>query len=189
MRKVIAFRAFNGRLFEDEQKCYEYEQELALYPKVKRLEFHSKPLVLTDGRKVPLNIYKYVTEVQERPNSQKETDTEYVVDDKYRFKGLSTDLDIDLMSGNLRLNGIHTSNWRNAARLFAEMIIDGESLDDKSIRLSISKLNLLNREIKELPCKTDLQVKVLQKNQKWEISNPAWRTGIIPPYIFTIERI
>lgn len=188
MRKVIAFKAFNGRLFESQQECYEYEQELAQYPKVNRQEYHARPVQLDDGRKVPVDIYKYVTDIQERPN-QRRTEIYYIVGSKYRFEGATVDLDIDLMTGNLKLGEFSTDDWRKAARFFAERIIKGENLNDKTIKSYVTRINLLNRKVRELPCKTDLCVKVISRDKKWEISNPAWRTGIIAPYIFSIELV
>ena len=35
MEKVIAYKAFNGRLFDTEEKCLAYEKKMSQYPKVK----------------------------------------------------------------------------------------------------------------------------------------------------------
>lgn len=34
MEKVIAYKAFNGRLFDTEEKCLAYEKKMSQYPKV-----------------------------------------------------------------------------------------------------------------------------------------------------------
>ena len=35
MEKVITYKAFNGRLFDTEEKCLAYEKKMSQYPKVK----------------------------------------------------------------------------------------------------------------------------------------------------------
>ena len=35
MEKVIAYKAFNGRLFDTEEKCLAYEKKMSQYPKVR----------------------------------------------------------------------------------------------------------------------------------------------------------
>lgn len=67
MEKVFAYKAFNGKLFDTEEKCLAYEHKLAQYPKIK-----VKRDTMIVG-KLDLVCVTY----QEKPSSQRYTHTYY----------------------------------------------------------------------------------------------------------------
>lgn len=88
MKKIIAFKAENGRLFESEQKCLAYEEVLRAYPKVdEAIEYGT----CTEGQ--PLNVKiltfdrvaKHTITTQRAPRARKVKEVFFVIDGKYKM--------------------------------------------------------------------------------------------------------
>ena len=183
MEQVIAYKAFNGRLFDTEDKCIAYEKKMSQYPKIK--ETITKAADIYDSRNgfgfyVPVDIYKHIIETTEKPSSSKKVKIFYIVGGKYKFKDVHGKHNSSLMNGGTFVT--HNPKWYTACRYFAEKIILGEELTDKFMQDEINEINLSNGVDR-------LNLKVITPNKKWEIDNPRWVTGAVAPYTFIIEKI
>lgn len=181
MEKIIAYKSFNGRLFETEEKCLAYEKKLSEYPKVKESVVKACPSYVVGGTYEDIDILRYTTETREKPSSRKKIDRYYIVSGKYKFIDLHNQHNASVMDGTLFQNGKVSMNWYLAFRHFAEQILLGNELTDDFVKTEVDAINEENQ--------LKLEVNVIEPNKKWEIDNPSWKSGIIAPYTFTIEKI
>ena len=181
MEKIIAYKSFNGRLFETEEKCLAYEKKLSEYPKVKESVVKALPSYVVGGTYEDIDILRYTIETREKPHTKKKIERYYIVGGKYKFSDLHNQHDISVMGGIVFQNGKVTMNWYLAFRHFAEQILLGNELTDDFVKAEVEAINEENR--------IKLEVNVIEKNKKWEIDNPSWKSGITAPYTFTIEKI
>ena len=183
MEQVIAYKAFNGRLFDTEDKCIAYEKKLSQYPKVKETTIKADDGYITNkvghGEYVSTDIVKHVIETWEKPSSQKNTEVFYIVGGKYKFIDIYGKHGASLMSGST--NKDTSTEWYLGAKHFAELILKGKELTDEFIQNDINMMNEINY--------MKFTMNVIEPNKKWEIDNPEWKTGKIAPYTFTIEKI
>ena len=185
MEEVRAYKANNGRLFEDKDKCLAYEKKLAKYPKVKETLITAQPYMTSEWN-VDVPIVKHIIEIQNKPSSPRKVEVYYIVGEHYKFIGITTNLDKDLMSGNFFKDGKPSTDCITLARSFAEEIINGNVLDDSFV---ITKVNEINSLDKKQHNSDKMQCLVVKKDKKWEFDNPLWRTGCVAPYKFSIEKI
>lgn len=176
MVEVIAYKSFNGRLFESEEKCLAYEKKWSQYPKVKEVVEVAKDFKGNDVAILKKTISRWNT-----PSSQRKDEVFYIVGGKYKVVG-KYNLDCDLMTN--APNNHQQFNWGNFCTFIAERILSGFELTDESVECY---LTIFNEIIKE-DCVT-FDVRILEKNKKWEFFNPKYLTGAIAPRIFTIEKI
>ena len=176
MEKIIAYKSFNGRLFETEEKCLAYEKKLSEYPKVK--EYNVRGLVWDNekGEEVLSDIVRHTIARWEKPSSARKDETYYVISDKYKFFDLFNQYDNLLMSGRYADN----HNWHFALDI-VEMIVSGTELTDDVITNALNTFNTSN-EVK-------YSMEVIESNKIWIIDNPKWHSGAFPPYAFKIEKI
>lgn len=192
MEKIIAYKAFNGRLFDTEDKCIAYENKLSQYPKVKKTTKRAEDSYITNkighGEYVSTDIVQHVIETWEKPSSQKKTEVFYIVGGKYKFIDTHGKHGASLMSGSTYLfNTDDTSTeWYLGAKHFAEQILKGHELTDDFVLSEINKMN----EINSIDCRYGkLTTEVIQPNKIWKIDNPRWHTGAVAPYTFIMEKI
>lgn len=181
MEKIIVYKSSNGRLFETEEKCIAYEKKLSEYPKVKESVVKAMPSYVVGGTYEDIDILCYTIETREKPHTKKKIERYYIVGGKYKFTDLHKQHDISVMGGILFQNGKVTMNWYLAFRHFTEQILLGNELTDDFVKAEVEAINEENL--------IKLDVKVIESNKKWEIVNPSWKSGIIEPYTFTIEKI
>lgn len=183
MEKIIAYKSFNGRLFETEEKCLAYEKKLSQYPKVKESIDFAAPshVVVVGGQYKNIDIVRHTIERWEKPHTQKRVEKYYIVGRKYKFIDLYNKHGETVMEGNIFKNGRVSMNWDLAFCHFAEQILLGNELTDDFVKEEIDAINEEN-QIK-------LEVKVIESNKKWEIDNPKWKSGFVVPCTFTIEKI
>jgi len=181
MEQVIAYKAFNGRLFDTEDKCIAYEKKMSQYPKVKETITKAADSYLVGGQYRSVDIIRHTIETWDKP-SHKKIDKYFIVGGKYKFIDKFGKHEVSVMNGGVFPNGGDLSmNWYLAFRHFAEQILLGHELTDEFIQ---SKINMMN-EINDVK----LAVNVIEPNKKWEIDNPKWTSGAVAPYTFTIEKI
>ena len=181
MEKIIAYKSFNGRLFETEEKCLAYEKKLSQYPKVKESVVKACSSYIVGGQYKDIDILRYTTETKETPYARKKIERYFIVGGKYKFTDLFKKHYESVMNGTLFQNGKVSMNWYLAFRHFAEEILLGNELTDDFVKEEIDAINEEN-QIK-------LEVNVIEPNKKWEIDNPSWKSGLVAPYTFTIEKI
>lgn len=192
MEKITAYKAFNGRLFDSEEKCLAYEKKHSEYPKVKETINVALPRYSVNDGYIPVPIDKFTKETWKTPSSQKKTEVYYIVCNKYKFTPLSVNLDCELMGGCVFDAERPTTNWYNVARYFAELIILGNELTDEFITRKIDELNNMNRPStypKESLYTTDFVAYVMEQGKVWKIDNPSWQRGVIAPHTFLIEKL
>lgn len=183
MEQVITYKAFNGRLFDTEDKCIAYEKKMSQYPKTK--ETITKAADIYDCRNglgfyTPVEIYQYIIETQEKPSSEKKREIFFVVGGRYKIIDSCRKHEASLMNGGTFVT--YNPKWYTACRYFAEKILSGEELTDKFMQDEINELNLTNGVYY-------LNLKIITPNKKWKIDNPRWHTGAVAPYTFIIEKI
>lgn len=186
MEKIIAYKASNGRLFETEEKCVAYEKKLSQYPKVKERIDVAAPSYLVGGQYKDIDIVRHTIETWEKPSSQKKVEKFFIVGGKYKFVDLHRKHEGSVMNGGLFPGGNLSMNWYLGFRHFAEQILLGNELSDEFVLSEIDKINEANSYCSK-GC--ILSVKVIEPNKKWEIDNPAWMSGQLAPYTFTMEKI
>lgn len=181
MEQVIAYKAFNGRLFDTEDKCIAYEKKMSQFPKVKEIVTKALPHYIVGGTYKDTDILCYTIETREKPNANKRVERYYIVGGKYKFIDLYNKHYVSVMGSFIFPNGRVSMNWYLAFRHFAEQILLGNELSDDFVKKEVDAMNDIN-QIK-------LDVKVIERNKKWEIDNPSWKSGVVAPYTFTIEKI
>lgn len=179
MEKVTAYKSFNGRLFETEEKCLSYERKMLEYPKVKEsVTLANSAYIL--GEHFPINIACHVTERWEKPYSTKKVSKYFIVGGKYKFVDLFGKHEHSVMGGSMFVSGEYLM-WYLAFRYFAEQILLGKKLNDEFVKNEVEKINEVN--------KVKLVVEIIEKDKKWKIDNPLWHSGAIAPHTFTMEKI
>ena len=189
MEKVIAYKSFNGRLFETEEKCLSYERKMFKYPKVKETITLAARAYIR-GEYVPINIMRHITERWEKPYSTKKVSKYFIVGGKYKFIDLYGKHESSVMNGGVFAFKEHSMNWYLAFRYFAEQILLGKELNDEFVKNEIEKINtayfgVTRKEVN----KVKLVVEIIEENKKWKIDNPLWHSGAVAPYTFTMEKI
>ena len=187
MEKVIAYKAFNGRLFESEEKCLSYEKKLSQYPKVKESIDVAAPSYLIGGQYKDIDIVRHTIETWEKPSSQKKVEKYFIVGGKYKFIDLYRKHESSVMNGGVSLDGKLSMNWYLGFRHFAEQILLGNELTDEFVKSEVEKINEANGDNGYNAVK--LVVRVIEPNKKWEIDNPSWHSGVVAPYTFTMEKL
>ena len=188
MEKVIAYKAFNGRLFESEEKCLAYEKKMSQYPKVKESIDVAAPSYLVGGQYKDVDIVRHTIETWEKPSSVKKVEKYFIVGGKYKFVDVSGKHEVSVMNGGVFPCGELSMNWYLGFRHFAEQILLGNELTDEFVESEVEKINEANvSNIGIVDIR--LVVNIIEPNKKWEIDNPCWYTGRIAPYTFTMEKI
>lgn len=187
MEKVIAYKAFNGRLFESEEKCLAYEKKLSQYPKVKESIDVAAPSYLIGGQYKDIDIVRHTIERWEKPSSSKSVEKYFIVGGKYKFIDLYGKHEVSVMNGGVFPGGNLSMNWYLGFRYFAEQILLGNELTDEFVKSEVEKINKANGYNGYNAIK--LVVRVIEPNKKWEIDNPSWHCGRFAPYTFTMEKI
>ena len=181
MEKVIAYKSFNGRLFDTEEKCLAYEKKLSQYPKVKESIDIAAPSYLIGGQYKDVDIVRHTIEKWEKPSSAKKVEKYFIIGGKYKFIDLYRKHESSVMDGGVFHCGKLSMNWYLGFRHFAEQILLGNELTDEFVKSEVEKINKEN-EVK-------LVVNVIKSGKKWEIDNPSRIGGAIAPYTFTMEKI
>lgn len=187
MEKVTAYKASNGKLFMDEQKCISYENKLAQYPKKKVKEEKSKQ-TFSLGKFMDVDIVKHTESIWEKPSSQRKDNVYYIVGGKYKFTNSMDcirNFNNQLMEG-ISLDPKYPSNVHmyNIARYFAERIMFGDDFNDEYMSYSENYINSLFDFHKY-----KIEIRVAEPNRKWVIDNPSWHRGIVRPITFEIEKL
>lgn len=184
MEKVIAYKAFNGRLFESEEKCLAYEKKMSAYPKVKERIDVAAPSYLIGGQYKDIDIVRHTIETWEKPSSVKKVEKYFIVGGKYKFIDLYRKHESSVMNGGVFPGGNLSMNWYLGFRHFAEQILLGNELTDEFVESEVKKINEENGvDVARLV------VNIVEPNKKWEIDNPAWVGGAVSPYTFTMEKL
>lgn len=184
MEKVIAYKSFNGRLFESEEKCLAYEKKLSQYPKVKESIDVAAPSYWVGD----IDIVRHTIERWEKPSSRKSVEKYFIVGGKYKFIDVSGKHEFSVMNGGVFPESKSSMNWYLGFRHFAEQVLLGNELSDKFVKSEVEKINEVNVSKNGIDL-VWLVVRVIEPNKKWEIDNPYWCTGRIAPYTFTMEKL
>ena len=188
MEKVIAYKSFNGRLFDTEEKCLAYEKKMSQYPKVKESIDVAAPSYLIGGQYKDVDIVRHTIERWEKPSSRKSVEKYFIVGGKYKFIDLYRKHESSVMNGGVFPGGNLSMNWYLAFRHFAEQILLGNELTDEFVESEVEKINDVNVAKNGVDV-ARLVVNIVEPNKKWEVDNPAWVGGAISPYTFTMEKL
>ena len=172
MKQVTAYMAFNGRLFETEEKCLAYEKKMAQYPKVK---------IINKKADNAYDIICHIVETWEKPSSQKKVEKYFIIGGRYKFIDMFGRYERLIMSENPFINS--TETWNRSFAHFAKIILSGDELTDECVLKEVDKIN------ESCTCKAHmLSAEIITPGRKWKIDNTQWRTGRIAPYTFTFEK-
>jgi hypothetical protein len=181
MEKVIAYKSFNGRLFDTEEKCLAYEKKMSQYPKVKESIDVAAPSYMVGGEYKDIDIVRHTIERWEKPYSSKEVEKYFIVGGKYKFIDLHRKHESSVMDGGVFPGGNLSMNWYLAFLHFAGQVLLGNELTDDFVKGEVEKMNDVN--------KIKLVVNAIESGKKWQIDNPSWQYGSVAPYTFTIEKL
>lgn len=181
MEQVIAYKAFNGRLYETAEKCLAYEKKMAKYPKRTDETIKAEPTYLPYEKPIEVNIVKHIIKTQAKPSAKVKYEKYYVVGDKYKFTGC---MDFHMMLGVLD-HYKEEKNYQDYAmndRVIAEFILKGNELTDKNLQAIVDKFHQYDKHSK-------MTLTILETNKKWRVEDLRWQSGQLAPNIVTIEKL
>lgn len=158
MERVIAYKAYDGRLFESEDKCLAHEKKMRQYPKT---EEEVTPQIIEGINRVSVSY-------QKGPKSTILRDSYFVVQDKVKITGFGD---------CVPTLDIHNTNMKFASEMeiiAAVMINEAGGVDDFIVREIISKFDENTKGKIELKLDTDFKT-------YWIIEDMRWRWGMYAP--------
>ena len=172
MKKVTAYKANNGRLFEDEGKCIEYERKLSMYPK-----FHRNEIKHDD-----LDIIRVEEITQEKPYSSKNKNVFFIVAGEYKFYDAYHD---NLMKlEDIDITGIYKS-FLNIDIAVAIEILKGNKLTDNLANDIANRFHLEETT----GCYSKMICKIIEPNRKWLFEDERWHYGQIAMHTLIVEKL
>lgn len=166
MEKVIAFKAFNGKLFETEEKCLAYEKKYAEYPKT---EVNILPQV--EG------VEKYRIVEQKTPYATKNEQTFFLVNNLYKVSELGGHYVHNIPNVDVNLN-----EWQPLEKITCKVILDNNTFNDD---LAQKICDIYDQCQKKSPfiSHSGVKIQVTETDHKtyWVIEDLAWRTGTVSP--------
>ena len=179
MEKVVAYKAFNGRLFDTEEKCLAYEKKIAQYPKIKETISNADNEVI-GGTEVQVDVVEHTIQTKEKPSSQIKKETYYIVGGKYKLTGcyfLHMKYNV-LTAPEKQIYG----DYAMADRAVARHILNGNKINLNELERIATMFKMANKYSK-------MTATEIVPNQKWKIEDIRWQQGSIKPIIITIEKI
>lgn len=172
MEKVIAFKAFNGRLFETEEKCLAYEKKYAEYPKVKYTTIPQE----VDG------VVKCVKSTWEKPSSQRKDESYFLVGDKFKLFSWKK-RNVDELTHISFISDSHEPLIKIAAKVILE---NGGTFNTK---LAEKVRDIYDERRQNAMAKnpyrfigTKAEITETDNKTFWEIEDKLWRSGSCGPY-------
>lgn len=172
MKKVIAYKANNGRLFEDEGKCIEYERKLSMYPKFHRDEIKHDYL----------DIIRVEEITQEKPHSSKNKNVYFIVAGEYKFYYPYYDNLMNLK--DIDITGIYKS-FLNIDIAVAIEILKGNKLTDNLANDIVSRFLLEDKTGRH----SKMVCKIIESNRKWLFEDERWHYGQIAMNTLIVEKL
>lgn len=172
MKKVTAYKASNGRLFEDEGKCIEYERKLSMYPKFHRNEIKHDYL----------DIIRVEEITQEKPYSSKINNVYFIVAGEYKFYYTYHDNLQNLKK--IDITGIYKS-FLNIDIAVAIEILKGNKLTDDLANEIAIRFNLEDKTGKH----SKMVCKIIESNRKWLFEDERWYSGQIAINTLIVEKL
>lgn len=200
MEKVTAYKSYNGRLFESEEKCLAYENKMKQYPKVKESVEYGEQYDINLGKEVSFNkVEKRTIITQNSPRGLRKMDIFYLIDKKYKmyddFNTLDGELMHDIMiprnrkpyltdaKGHCYDDGSKSSEYyapMNVCRILARKLLYGIEVE--------KAINEVVTEFKEFDAKKYALLEYEVVNEKhWVIENKRWHSGVTKPNRLHIE--
>jgi len=172
MKQIIAYKAFNGRLFESEDKCIEYEKLMSEYPK-------ETTTTIKNGHCDITHVLKYLKKTHYSQN--KKTEDYYIVAGKYKFSGCYEE---DMMCNIFEPHFLPTyDNVYNIGKQFALLALSGIELNKKTINYTLSKYKEANKYSK-------LTITEMSNDETmFNITDVRWHSGSIKPFYLKIEKL
>lgn len=172
MKKVTAYKANNGRIFEDEGKCIEYERKLSMYPKVYRNEIKNDNLDIICIEEI----------TQEKPYSTKQRNVYFIVAGKYKFYDNYHNNLLNLKS--IDIKGIY-KYFLNIDIAVAIEILKGNKLTDKLANDIANRFHLEETT----GCYSKMICKIIEPNRKWLFEDERWHYGQIAMNTLIVEKL
>lgn len=172
MEKVTAYKAFNGRLFETEEKCLAYEKKYAEYPKVKYTTIPQE----VDG------VVKCVKSTWEKPSSQRMDESYFLVGGKYKLYSLG-----NRNVEELRNIGFYTDSHEPLIKIAAKVILENGGTFNTKLAEKVCDIynerrqNAMARSPYKFNC-TKAEITETDNKTYWDIEDKLWRTGCTGPY-------
>lgn len=183
MEKVIAYKAFNGRLFESEDKCITYENKMAQYPKVKEELTYAEDAMIFPGKYKPTNIVKHCIHTWATPSAQRKDEIFYIVNDVYKFTGCCEDN--HMLCGVLESQPVPDHDYLYyymIDRAVARLAFTDKGITDDTINEIVDKYHQLDKHSK-------ISVETIIPNKKWIIGDKRWYMGAIKMCEIVVEKI
>lgn len=159
MERVTAYKAYNGRLFESEDKCLAYEEKMRQYPKTNE---EILPQIIEGINRVSVSY-------QKSPCATTIRNSYFLVaDNKFKITGFGN---------SVPMLDIHNANMKFASMLeiiAAIMLNESGDVNDFVIKDIMSKFEENDRGKPELKLDTD-------NKTYWIIEDLRWHRGIYAP--------
>ncbi len=202
MEKVTAYKSYNGRLFESEEKCLAYENKMKKYPKVKESVEYGEQYDINLMKEITFNkVEKHTIITQNSPSGLKKMEIFYLIDKKYKlhddFNTLDGELMHDIMiprerkpylpdaKGHCYDDGSKPSEYyapMNVCRILARKLLYGIEVE-QAIKQCIA-------EFKEFaPKQNELLGCEVIDGKHWVIENKRWHSGVTKPNRLHIELV
>ena len=172
MKKVTAYKASNGRLFEDKDKCIKYERKLSMYPKFHRNEIKHDYL----------DIIRVEEITQEKPYSSKIKNVYFIVAGEYKFDYTYHDNLQNLKK--IDVTGIYKC-FLNIDIAVAIEILKGNKLTDDLANDIAKRFHLEDKTGKH----SKMVCKILESNRKWLFEDERWYSGQIVFHTLIVEKL
>lgn len=182
MKKVTAYESSNGRLYHTEEECLKYEKKLAQFPKVAVTEEELKDWNQSFCTQMPNGVIKRTTKRQETPSGQITRKVEYIVG------GYTMTINGGMAAHYLEHVGASYSNkkkqyedHREVGRMVARAILEGKEITDELLEGIVHEFNAADKYAK-------MYVETKKVGKQWYIDDNRWKTGVVPPLFFNIEK-
>lgn len=170
MEKITAYRAFNGKLFETEEKCLAYEMKMSQYPKSER-----------ETQTNPLFDVSYIVEYEKKtPNVTRQVTDQYVLVNGHKIRGFIYEDDIkaimtfkDTMITQQELN-----NSFNLPLVVVKSILQNGKFDLKCAEYICGKFN---------EGKQESFMQMSKALNIWHLDDIRWHRGSMKPAGVKIE--
>ena len=181
MEQVIAYRAFNGRLFDTENKCIAYEKKMAKYPRTTDETKKADNTIVPYKNPIEIDIVRHIVKTQQKPSSQININIYYIVAGKYKFTGCR---DFHMMQ-NVLDPFKQEKNFDDYAlndRVIAEYILQGNELTDTNLQTIVDKFHQHDKY-------SQMYLTIIEPNKKWRVEDLRWQHGALAPNTITIEKL
>lgn len=166
MEKITAYKAFNGKLFESEEKCLAYEKKMSAFPK------H----FVNEKTNSMFDIVLHEEYVKTAPNQPKERTERYIIiNKKIKLSGHLYPVDVEHVLNfneyDLAITEQDSKCWGGLLVYLTKLILRFNNFNDKFAEQVIDVFNKDNH--------LKVQITDSKPNKMWYFEDIRWHYGFI----------